>query len=462
MPLKIYNTLSHKKEVLEPLKDNKVNLFVCGVTPYDFAHLGHARVYVFFDFLKKYLASKGYKVFYLQNVTDVDDKIIQRSEKEKISWKELSNNFRKEYIRDIKSLRINSVDKYAKATDHIKEIISQIKRLLEKGYAYQTSDGVYYDVSKFKEYGKLSGRINLKSQDAVSRIDESINKKNKKDFCLWKISKKNEPKWQSPWGLGRPGWHIEDTAITEKYFGPQYDIHGGGRDLIFPHHEAEIAQMEAVSGKKPLAKYWMHVGFLTVEGKKMSKSLGNFITIKNFTEKYSARILRYFILKHHYRSPINYSDNLINQAKKELERIDEFVEDLKNYKPKNKTKESNEKTINLFIKNCEKELENDFNTPKLIAQIFKFSSIVKNLITKQRLSGKDKKTIVSFISKLDKSLCFIYWKEKIPKEIIELARKRLELRLKKEWKMADEIREKIKSMGFLIQDTENGFKIKKI
>src|SRR3989338_3896037 len=279
--LKIYNTLSGKKEAVTLKKGKAVQLFVCGPTVYDYSHLGHARTYIAFDVIVKYLKEKGYKVFYLQNITDIDDKIIQRAQKKGIAAEKLAQDFEKEYLKDMKTLKVDSVTKYARATDYIKEIISQTKRLLEKGYAYQIKDGIYYDISKFKNYGKLSGRTVQQAEDAISRIDENINKKNKGDFILWKISKPGEPKWTSPCGYGRPGWHIEDTAITEKIFGPQYDIHGGGEDLIIPHHEAEIAQMEAISGKKPLVKYWLHTSFLNVGGKKMSKSLGNFFTIRD-------------------------------------------------------------------------------------------------------------------------------------------------------------------------------------
>ncbi|HJN62425.1 MAG TPA: cysteine--tRNA ligase, partial [Candidatus Parcubacteria bacterium] len=272
--LKTYNSLSRKKEALYPKGKKKVRMFVCGITPYDFAHLGHARTYLVFDMVAKYLKTQNYKVFYLQNITDIDDKIIERAKNTKKRPKEVSRFFEKEYLKDMKSLRIDSITKYARATDFIKEIQSQVKRLMKKGYAYQLKDGIYYDISKFRDYGKLSKRTVLQAEDAVSKIDEGKGKGNKGDFSLWKLSKPNEPKWKSPWGEGRPGWHIEDTAITEHFFGPQYDIHGGARDLIFPHHEAEIAQMEALSGKHPLAKHWLHSGFLTINGQKMSKSLG--------------------------------------------------------------------------------------------------------------------------------------------------------------------------------------------
>ncbi|MEK7173284.1 MAG: cysteine--tRNA ligase, partial [Patescibacteria group bacterium] len=306
MAIKIYNTLSGKIEPLSPIKKGKINLFVCGPTVYDYPHIGNARTYVAFDMLVNYLKHLGFDVFYLQNITDIDDKIIKRAKEKNISPKELAKQFEKEYMDDMQALQIKSVTKYARATDHIKKIISQVERLFSLGFAYQASDGIYYDVSKFKDYGKLSGRTAEEAEDGTSRIDEGVEKKNKADFCLWKFSKEDElyphtkifgvgASWPSPWGAGRPGWHIEDTAITEKYFGPQYDIHGGARDLIFPHHEAEISQMEAISGKSPLVKYWMHTGFLTINGQKMSKSLGNFTTIRDFLKETSPQVLRMFI-----------------------------------------------------------------------------------------------------------------------------------------------------------------------
>ncbi len=272
--IKLFNTLSRKKEVFKPIKGKKVNFFVCGPTVSLFSHIGHARTYVIFDVIIKYLREAGYKVFYLQNITDIDDKIIDRAKENKISPVKWAKRFEKEYLKDMRSLKINSVSKYARATDHIKEIISQVERLIKKGYAYQLKDGIYYNISKFKNYGKLSKRTVIQAEDGVSRMDEAKGKRNKGDFCLWKISKPGEPKWKSPWGWGRPGWHIEDTAITEKHFGPQYDVHGGARDLMFPHHEAEIAQMEALSGKTSFVKYWLHSGFLTVKGQKMAKTFG--------------------------------------------------------------------------------------------------------------------------------------------------------------------------------------------
>lgn len=465
MSLKVYNSLSQKKENLRPLKENKVNIFVCGPTVYDFSHIGHARTYIFFDFVVKYLRSRNYRVFYLQNITDIDDKIINRAFEKGVSWKDLSRKFEREYLKDMNALNINSVSKYARATVHIKEITSQVKRLLGKGYAYQIRDGIYYDISRFKDYGKLSKRTFLQAEDAVSQIDEGVEKRNKGDFCLWKRSKIGEPTWENLWLPGRPGWHVEDTAITEKYFGPQYDIHGGAIDLIFPHHEAEIAIMEAISNRKPMVKFWLHTGFLTVKGKKMSKSLRNFITIRDFLKKHSARALRLFVLNSHYRSPIDYSEKKIEQVENQLARIDEFLDKLQFRIGKTKIPETFINQISKYSQAFEKALEDDFNTPKAIGIIFNLINRSNFLISKNNLGSNDKKEILKFLRNIDKFLCFIFPEKinkKIPKQVLKLAEKREEARKKANFRKADEIRKKIKQLGYWIEDTREGPKIKKI
>ncbi len=469
--LKVYNTLSRKKETFKPRKNKKVNLFVCGPTVYDYSHIGHARTYIIFDVIVKYLRQKGFNVFYLQNITDIDDKIIKRAKERKTTPLKLARQFEREYLRDTKALKIDSVTKYARATDYIKEIISQVKRLLEKGYAYKIKDGIYYDIKKFKDYGKLSRRTVAQAEDGVSRIDESKEKKNKGDFCLWKLAPHRTrsgagfsgPSWKSPWGDGRPGWHIEDTAITEKHFGPQYDAHGGAKDLIFPHHEAEIAQMEAISGKKPLVNYWIHSGFLTVRGRKMAKSFGNFITIRDFLKENPPRLLRLLILKSHYRSPIDYNEKLVAQTKKELEKIDEFTSKLKMTEAS--PQQAMIKEINLFSSSVYTSLEDDFNTPKAIAVIFDLVSKGNSLIAKNKLTKSEAKKILEFLKKVDKVFNFIFWekpKEKIPQSVRELVKKREEMRKKGKWQESDKLREKIKKMGYWVEDTKERPKVKKI
>jgi len=466
--LKLYNTLSRKKQVFRPRKKKKINIFVCGPTVYDFSHIGHARTYIAFDTIVKYLREKGYNVFYLQNITDIDDKIIKRAKQKKISWKKLANKFEKEYLKDIKSLKIDSVTKYARATDHIKEIISQVKRLIKRGFGYKIADGIYYDIRRFKDYGKLSGRTATMAEDSVSRIDESKKKRNPGDFCLWKFSKPGEPKWKSPWGWGRPGWHIEDTAITERYFGPQYDIHGGARGLIFPHHEAEITQMEAVSGKSPLVRYWLHTGFLTIEGRKMSKSLGNFITIRELLKKTLPRILRFLMIKTHYRSPINYTKKLLLQTKKEIERIDEFINKIQKQTKRTgagKVKKNlNSKPILKANKEFDKAMDDDFNTPLALSSVFRLVNKGNLLLDKGRLTPVDARDILKFFEKIDRifSLDLVKIKKiKIPQKVRRLVKEREDYRKKKEWKRADKIRKEIKKLGYLIEDIKEGTKIKK-
>jgi len=459
--IKIFDTLSDAKKPLKPRQDKKINMFVCGPTVYDYSHIGHARTYLIFDAIVKYLKSKGYQVTYLQNITDLDDKIILRAREKETTPKELAKTFEKEYLEDMASIGIDSVNKYARATDNISQIIKQIQQLSEKEYAYVIpEDGIYYDISKFKEYGKLSRRTMSQAEDAVSRIDETKGKRNKGDFCLWKFSREGEPSWDSVWGKGRPGWHIEDTAITQDNFGPQYDIHGGGRDLTFPHHEAEIAQMEAASGKSPLVNYWMHTGFLTIKGQKMSKSLGNFVTIKDFVKENSPRLLRLIMIKGHYRSPLDYNEKVVSQGKRELEKMDEFVDKLKDIKTEGKKTKISEKAEKEF----QTAMEDDFNTPRAVASIFELMNEANELISKNKLSKKDSESILSFLEETDNIFGFIFSKEKvdIPKTIESLAKEREKARKEKDFKKADEIREKIKKEGYLVEDTNSGIKIKKL
>jgi cysteinyl-tRNA synthetase len=459
--IKIQDTLSGLKKPLKPRQDKKINMFVCGPTVYDYSHIGHARTYLIFDAIVKYLKSKRYQVTYLQNITDLDDKIILRAREKETTPKELAKTFEKEYLEDMASIGIDSVSKYARATDYIPQIIKQVQQLSEKEYAYVIpEDGIYYDISKFETYGKLSRRTMSQAEDAVSRIDETKGKRNKGDFCLWKFSKEGEPSWDSVWGKGRPGWHIEDTAITQDNFGPQYDIHGGGRDLTFPHHEAEIAQMEAASGKSPLVNYWMHTGFLTIKGQKMSKSLGNFVTIKDFIKENSPRLLRLIMIKGHYRSPLDYNEKVISQGKRELEKLDDFIDKLKEIKTEGKETKISEKAEKEF----QTAMEDDFNTPRAVASIFELMNEANELISKNKLSKKDSESILSFLEETDKVFGFIFSKEKIdiPKAIEVLAKEREKSRKEKDFKKADEIREKIKKGGYLVEDTNSGIKIKKL
>jgi len=463
--LKIFNTLTGKKDEFKSLKAKKVNIFVCGPTVYDYSHIGHARNYVIFDSFVKYLRAKGFKVFYLQNITNIDDKIIARAREKGVAPVDLALAFEKEYLKDMKALGVTSVNKYARATDYIKQIISQVERLQEKGFAYKIEgDGIYYEISKFKNYGKLAGRTAIDAEDAVTRIDYSKDKKNRGDFCLWKFSGENEPVWPSPFGDGRPGWHIEDTAISEKFFGPQYDIHGGARDLIFPHHEAEISQMEAISGKSPLVKYWMHVGFLTVNGQKMSKSLGNFITITDFLKRCSANYLRFFISKNLWSSPVDYSESVLIEIRSAVDKIEEFLRKVKAVKGIKPSKELSAEIKALKL-NFYKELDDDFNTPKAFAVMFEFINKANEFLIKDLISKKQSAEIYKFFTDVNKIFGIIDFKKvtkAIPAEIKKLVKDRELVRAKKDWQRSDELRKQIESKGYTVEDTDKGSVVKRL
>lgn len=460
--LKLHNTLTKKLETVNPINDKKINLFVCGPTVYDFSHIGHAKTYIQFDIIARYLKYRGYDVFYLQNITDVDDKIIQRAAEKNENPKALAQRFEEEYHKDMRSLNITSVTKHARATDHIPQIINQVKTLISKNYAYEIEDGVYFDLSKFPEYGKLSGRTSTEAEDAVSRIDESKKKRNKGDFCLWKRSKPGEPTWPSPWFPGRPGWHIEDTAITETFFGPQYDMHGGAQDLIFPHHEAEIAQMEAASGKKPLVKYWLHTGFLNVNRQKMSKSLGNFITIREALQKWDAQALRFLFASTHYRSPINFTEESLTGAQAAVKKLKNTLALIKN-KIKTATQEKPNKKallqINKLQKAFIKEMDNDFNTPKATAVLFELTHELNTLDANKTTLKQAQTTFTELLSifglggEEEKS---------VPGIVRQLVVQREQARTKKDWKTSDELRKEIQKYGFSVDDTSSGTIIKKI
>ena len=452
MPIKVFNTLSKKKETFKPGKGKNVKLFVCGITPYDFAHIGHAKTYVQFDVIAKYLRYRNYDVFYLQNVTDIEDKIIERAKEKKENPIELARRFEEEYHKDMAALGVDSVNKFARATEHIKEIQNQVKALIDKGFGYVIeNDGIYFDLSKFPYYGKLSGRGALEAEDAVTRIDDSIKKRNMGDFCLWKKSKPDEPSWNDPWfNGGRPGWHIEDTAISEKYFGQQYDVHGGARDLIFPHHEAEIAQMEASSGKKPFVKYWLHTGFLNVKGQKMAKSLRNFVTIRDALKKYGPKVLRFFYISAHYKSPIDFSEELLEQAKNSLERLNDFARIMKDSKEKDDLKLI-EKAKKEFIK----YMDDDFDTPKALAAIFDF---VKEAYKK----GGGRKSY-ELMLEFDKIFNVLNLEEaELDKDLKKLIDEREKARKENDFARADKIRAQLKEKGIVLEDTKEGVRWKKI
>jgi len=416
--MKLYSTLSRTVEPLVTLHPDRVALFVCGPTVYDYSHLGHARTYVVFDVLAKYLRWTGKEVFYLQNITDVDDKIINRAKEEGVSQSALARKFETEYLRDMKSLGIDAVSYYARATTHIPEIIGQVQRLVDRNAAYVTETGVYFNLDTFDHNGELSGQERAKR---VSRVTDAT-KHNPLDFALWKLGEFGEYTWDSPWGRGRPGWHIEDTAISEKYFGQQYDMHGGGLDLIFPHHEAEIAQMESLEGKHPMVKYWLHTGFLTVKGEKMSKSLGNFITIRDALKTWNRDVLRYCILLSHYRSPLQATDEGFLNAAKGLDHIRAIA---------TKDKGPDAEGRKAFTD----AMEADLNTPMAIAAI-------------QKLAGSGD---LEALREYGEILGIRFLREtSAPLSVLQDIR--AELRAKKQFEVADLIRERMAAAGVPVTD----------
>ena len=427
-------------------------MFVCGPTVYDHSHIGHARTYVFFDVVAKYLRYRGYKVTYLMNITDIEDRIIDRAQRDGKSVKELVRIFEKSFLEDTKALKIDSVNKYTRATGYIKQIVKQVETLLEKGHAYKIDgDGYYFDLSTFPDYGKLAHRTANQAEDAISRIDESVNKKNKGDFTLWKFSKPNEPSWKSSLGTGRPGWHIEDTAITDYHFGSQYDLHGGAVDLVFPHHEAEIAQQESASGKKPFVKYWLHPGFLTVKEQKMSKSLGNFITIKDALKNYSPETIRFMVLSNYYRSPLDYNDSVVNQSQAAVQRIAEFIQKL------SLANGNNDFEISDYRRKFEEAMDDDFNTARVIALIFDLTRKVNSMLVDNSLNRNSAKKIRKFLQNINSVLGIIPAKqEKIPDSITKLIQKREELRQENNYEEADKIRAQIEDRGYQVDDTVYG------
>jgi cysteinyl-tRNA synthetase len=448
--IKIYSTMSRQVSELVPMEDKKIKFFVCGPTVYDFPHLGHGKTYTQFDFIVKYLRWSGFDVNYLVNITDIDDKIIQRAADRNISWRELADEFEKIYKDDMLALHNTAVTKYARATDYIESIVSQVQRMLDKGLAYRTPDNsIYFEIAKFGDYGKLSGRTELKEDDGVSRIDNSDQKRGWNDFCLWKASKEGEPSWDTALGKGRPGWHIEDTAITETEFGPQYDIHGGAIDLIFPHHEAEITQMESVSGKEPLVRYWMHAGFLNTGSVKMSKSLGNFTTIRDILKTYDYRVLRFLFVGNHYRAAIDFNDAALEQAKNSLSRIDEFIF---NKLDVNYDDAADVAAVEEVRAKFHEALSNDFNTPQAFAVLFEF-------IRAQNAKEKSGRRTFEFLSQINSFMDFMKFDAVKSNAFIEsLIADRNAARAAKDFAKSDEIRDRLLVMGVKIYDTKEGTK----
>ena len=469
---KVFNTLTRKREVFKPLEKGKVKMFVCGVTVYDYVHLGHARTYSFYDTLVRFLHHLGYKVTYLQNVTDVghlldtgEDRMIKKAKEEKKHPMEIAQFYLDQMLDTFDKLRLMRPDLMPRASEHIKEIIEQVTTLLKNGYAYVANGSVYYDVSKFEDYGKLSKRVS-KELIAGARVELNPDKTDPRDFALWiKAPLEHILKWKSPWSEGYPGWHIEDTAIAMKYFGSQYDVHGGAIELAFPHHEAEIAQAEATTGVKPYVRYWVHTGLLTINKTKMSKSLGNILRLSDVLEKHGAETLRLWIASTHYRKPLDYNEKDLNAAKKKIEKIASTLERIK----ENMNRPSKKKTV--FVKQIEtlrkeflKAMENDVNTPLALTHFFEILSLVNKQIDQDSFSKDDLETARKTILELGEFFQIIpeIKEEKLPIEVEKLIQEREGARKKKDWKKADELREKIRELGYALEDTVEGIRWKKL
>lgn len=459
--MKIYNTLTRKKEEFVPLVQNEVKMYSCGPTVYNYFHIGNARPFIIFDTVRRYLEYLGYKVTFVQNFTDIDDKMIKRANEEGITVKELGERFIAEYFKDADALGIKRATYHPKATENIDSIIGIVKKLEENGYAYNVEGDVYFSTKKFSGYGKLSHQP-LDDLEAGARIDVNESKKDPMDFALWKKQKPGEPAWESPWGLGRPGWHIECSAMVNKYLGQTIDIHSGGQDLVFPHHENEIAQSECANNK-PFARYWMHNGYINVDNKKMSKSLGNFFTVRDVLKEFDGEVIRFFMLSAHYRSPINFSKDLIEQAKTGLERIYTCIENLLFFES-NAVSGEISGNIDLLCKKCKEDfcsaMDDDLNTGLAIASLFDFVRDINSTITaKSEHTKEDISLCIDTLRELG-GVLGILKKEKddIDEEIEDMINKRQEARKNKDFVLADQIRDKLKEQGIILEDTPSGVK----
>lgn len=463
MALKFYNTLSGEKEVFVPLKDKFAGIYSCGPTVYGFAHIGNLRAYVFADVLRRYLEFKGYTVRQVMNITDLDDKTIRASKEQGVSLREYTDKYISFFFEDIDLLRIKRADVYPRVTDHINEMVDMVKLLLDKGYAYRKDGSVYFKVSEFPDYGKLAKiDISLIKPGATVEADE-YEKEDVRDFALWKEKKESEPFWVTEIGEGRPGWHIECSAMSIKYLGITIDIHTGGIDNIFPHHQNEIAQSEAATGQK-FVRYWMHCEHLLVDNKKMSKSLGNIITLRDVMNRgYRLEALRYLFVFSHYRSKLNFTWESIEHASNILNRLNQFVERLKGYNSKSKSNEEIAMLISRHAQRFETEMDNDLNTPGAFASIFDMVGEVNAAIEKEDLGAENAKVVYELMLKFDAVLGILTPKEKgvLSGDIEALIEEREKARERKDFKHADEIRKRLEDMGIVLEDTKVGVRWRK-
>lgn len=479
MTIKVYNTLTKRKEDFVPMQEGKASIYVCGVTPYNHPHVGNARPFVTWDVIHRFLEHEGYDVTHVQNFTDVDDKIINSANKEGVQWFDICNRYIDSYFEVMDKLNVKRVHVYPRVSEHIDDIIETVKTLIDRGYAYVVDGDVYYSVEKFEHYGELSGR-NLEDMMAGARVDVDDRKKNPMDFALWKAAKPGEPSWTSPWGEGRPGWHIECSTMSMKYLGESFDFHGGGSDLIFPHHENEIAQSEGCTGVHPFVHYWLHNGFITVNEEKMSKSLGNFFMVIDILKHYDPETLRFFIVSTHYRSPLDFSDARLTEAEKSLARLRNAKENLNALKAM-MSAGATEESMALRAKTAElreefmEAMRDDFNTALAISHMFalgKEINIYHKYITDSGLKPDGK--LLDMISSVFAEMCSIIGvlekdaavaaeaSDSKETELVEMIiNMRQEARAAKNYALADSLRNQLTAIGIVLEDTPQGVKWKK-
>ncbi|WP_027308829.1 cysteine--tRNA ligase [Caloramator sp. ALD01] len=465
--MKVFNTMTRQKEDFVTVEPNVVKMYVCGPTVYNFFHIGNARTFIVFDTIRRYLEYRGYQVKFIQNFTDIDDKMIKRANEEGVTVKDVAEKYIGEYYKDADALNLKRATVNPRATEYINEIIKFVKDLEDKGFAYAVDGDVYFDTTKFKEYGKLSHQ-SIEDLEAGARIEVDERKRNPMDFALWKAKKEGEPAWQSPWGEGRPGWHIECSTMACSLLGETIDIHGGGADLVFPHHENEIAQSEARNGK-PFARYWMHAAYLNVNNQKMSKSLNNFFTAREILEKYDAEVIRMFMLSGHYRNPINFSLDLLEQAKAGLERIYNSISNLEHVIEVSKydAMKEEEKTFSLKLDEYRNRfidvMDDDFNTADAISVIFDMVRDINSNINLESSKEIAKKAL-DLIRELGSPLAILQknTKESLDEEIERLIEERQKARKEKNFALADKIRDDLKAMGIILEDTPQGVRWKRM
>ena len=464
--MQIYNSQTRKKEEFVPLRPGHVSIYACGPTVYDYFHIGNARPFITFDVLRRYFEHRGYQVTFVQNFTDIDDKMIRRANQEGITVKELGDRFIREYYQDAKALGIRPATVHPRATEHIAEIIQLVKTLQDKGFAYEVNGDVYFDTKKDAGYGKLSGQ-NLDDLEAGARIDVDDVKKNPADFALWKAQKPGEPAWESPWGMGRPGWHIECSAMSMKYLGETFDIHAGGKDLLFPHHENEVAQSECATGKT-FARYWMHNGFINNKNKKMSKSLGNFFTVRDILKEYNPEDIRMFMLSAHYRSPVNFSRDMMAQAHASLQRLYAARERLMILKKNAEDRALNPEEEALLARAQESAarfdaaMDDDLNTADALGAIFEIVKDANVTLNEKSAKAAVEKTLGVLLDLTDVlGLLMKQAEEGLPADIQALADERAQARKDRNWKRSDELRDALAAAGYIVKDTPQGQSITK-